>query len=56
MQQFVCELDKEELIGDKTSGIVISYNKAANIDNFLAFFENILISTEEMSEPTIKRM
>jgi hypothetical protein len=51
-EQFVCEIGKGVLTGDKIESIIVSYNKAANADSYLAYFDDILITTENISLPT----
>lgn len=51
-EQFVCEIGQGELIGDKITAILVSYNKAATADSYMAYFDDILISSEELSVPT----
>lgn len=50
-EQFVCEIGKGELIGDKISAILISYKKEGS-GSFSAFFDDVLLSTETVSVPT----
>lgn len=51
-QQFVCEIGQGELLGDKITAIVISYNKAASSDSYTAYFDDLLITTENISVST----
>lgn len=51
-EQFVCEIGKGELLDDKITEIRIAYDKAATSDSYLAYFDDILITTEELSVPT----
>lgn len=51
-EQFVCEIGKGELTGDKIGAIIVSYNKGADSDSYLAYFDDILLTTENISIPT----
>lgn len=48
-EQFTCEIGKGELIGDEITEITISYNKAADSGSFTAYFDNVLITTEDIN-------
>ncbi len=54
-EQFVCEIGKGELIGDKITALVISYNKEGN-QPYSAFFDDLLLTTEIISLPTHARI
>jgi hypothetical protein len=51
-EQFVCEIGKDELVGDVITEIIVSYNKAASSGSYTAYFDDVLISTEDNSLPT----
>jgi hypothetical protein len=51
-EQFICEIGKGELIGDKITAILVSYNKATVSDSYLAWLDDILLATENISSPT----
>jgi hypothetical protein len=50
-EQFICEIGKGELIGDKITAIIVSYDKGADSGSYLAYFDDILLTTEDISIP-----
>lgn len=48
-EQITCEIGKGELLGDEITAIIVSYTKAASSGSYTAFFDDILISTEDIS-------
>jgi len=50
-EQFVCEIGKGELTGDKIVAIIVSYNKGADAGSYLAYFDDILLTTGNFSIP-----
>lgn len=51
-EQFVCDIGKGELIGDRVTAIIVSFNKGAGSDSYLAYFDDILLTTDSIVLPT----
>jgi len=51
-EQFICEIGKEELLGDEITGIVVAYNKAASSGSYNAYLDDVLIATNIPLFPT----
>lgn len=50
-EQIVCEIGKGELTGDRIVAIIVSYNKGAASGSYMAYFDDILLTTENISIP-----
>jgi hypothetical protein len=48
-EQFTCEIGKGELLGDEITGIIVAYNKAAAAGSYTAYFDDILITTDDIN-------
>ena len=48
-EHFICNIGKGELLGDVITGIIVLYNKAAIIGSYTAYFDDILIITDDVS-------
>lgn len=51
-EEFVCDIGKNELLGDEITGIVVAYEKAASSGSFNAFIDNITLATNIPLFPT----
>ena len=51
-EQFICEIGKGELIGDRITAIIVAYDKGADSGSFLAWFDDILLTTQDISTLT----
>lgn len=51
-EQFICEIGKGELIGDNITAIIISYNHAASSGTYSAYFDDLLLTTDDSSGTT----
>ena len=48
-EQFVCEIGKGEILSDNITAIIVSYDKAETSASYTAYFDDILITTDELS-------
>lgn len=48
-EESICEIGKGELLGDEITGIVVAYEKAAASGSYTAYFDDILIATDDIN-------
>ncbi|MCK7536717.1 MAG: hypothetical protein MZV63_40015 [Marinilabiliales bacterium] len=46
-ENITCKIGEGELVGDEITGIIITYDKPASSGSYLAYFDDIFISTRE---------
>ena len=55
-ENITCQIGVGELVGDEITGIIITYDKPASTGSYLAYFDDIFISTRQESPNAINEV